>query len=207
MAQKNILRMPYVGRQEIARKQVHRVIALAAGNGFYPQKVFDVSIFIPAQIASSTVKKTDFLLHLHTQGVGRLEIRIQVEMFDLLFNDPIGHRVYIETGDVTPKPICLYEWRSTAHERIGNLDTFQMIGPIKAFAEWRLAKLGKQQTPEQCSGSARKPLMYRYNGSVVLLNLLFAQRKIGDKGNVEILFDHAWEPFITFDDFSDGGEP
>lgn len=53
-----------------------------------------------------------------------LDILIQVEMFDFLLDDPIGHWVDVESDNITAESVGLYEWSAATHEWIGNLDSF-----------------------------------------------------------------------------------
>jgi hypothetical protein len=49
-------------------------------------------------------------------------VGFQVEPLDLLAHDPIGHRVDIETNDVTAKAVCLKEGGATSHEGVSDTD-------------------------------------------------------------------------------------
>jgi hypothetical protein len=126
-----------------------------------------------------------------------MKILIQVKMFDLLLNDPIGHGVDVETGDIATKPVSLYEGSAAAHERIGDLDPFQTVCLIEGLWQGLVEKFGKQQAAEQRSGSSSKPLMDCDNWPVILLNLFFTQSKVGYEGDIEILFYHSQEPFMV----------
>ena len=118
-------------------------------------------------------------------------------MFDFLLNDPVGHRVDVESDNITAEPVGLNEWSAAAHEGIGDLDPFQAVCLVKGLAQSLIEKFGKLQAAKQGSGSSSKPLVNRNNWPVVLLNLLFTQSKVCYERDVEILFYHTQAPSMA----------
>ena len=118
-------------------------------------------------------------------------------MFDLLLDDPIGHGVDVEPGDITAEPVGLYEWSAAAHEWIGDLDPLQTVCLVKGLPQGLVEKFGKQQASEQRPGSSGKPFVDGDNRPVVLLNLLFTQGEVGYEGDFKIFFYHNQETFMA----------
>lgn len=118
-------------------------------------------------------------------------------MLDFLLDDPVGHWVDVEASSITAEPVGFYERRAAAHEGIADFQPLQAVCRIKRLLQGFIEEFGKQQTAEQCAGSSGKPLVNRDNGPVILLNLFFAQGKVGYERDVKIFFYHAREPFIA----------
>jgi hypothetical protein len=84
-----------------------------------------------------------------------------------------------------------YDWDATSpHERIGNPSALQVVCLVKGLAKRSTREFGQQQAPKQGPRPPGEPLMYRDDRPVVLLDLFFPQRQIGDEGYVEVFFDY-----------------
>ena len=118
-------------------------------------------------------------------------------MLDFLLNDPVGHWVDVKSRSITAEPVGFYERRAATHEGIANFQPLEAVCRIKRLLKGFIEKFGKQQTAEQCAGSSGKPLVNRNNRPIILLNLFFAQGKVGYERDVEIFFYQAREPFIA----------
>ena len=89
--------------------------------------------------AVGEVCSPDFPLKARQQSVGRLAVGVKIEMADLFADDPRGHRVDVESKHVTPDAVCLDERRASAHERIGDNASCEVVcgppeSPFSAFA-------------------------------------------------------------------------
>jgi hypothetical protein len=120
---------------------------------------------------------TDFFFQVSHQALAAQTIRIQVEMLYLLPHDPIRHWIDILTNDITS-------------ETVGYSEPLKIVCTIEGFLQGVLDKFGKQQTTEECSGTAGKPFVNGNNRPVVLLDLLFPQRQVGNEGHIEVTFNH-----------------
>lgn len=109
-------------------------------------------------------------------------------MFDLPADDPVGHGVDVEAGNVAPHPVRLDQRGAAPHERVGDGDPFQVVGAVECLPERLVAVFGEQQTAKQCPRSPGKPLVHGDDRPVVLLDLLFPQGQVGDEGDVEVFF-------------------
>jgi hypothetical protein len=133
---------------------------------------------------------TDFFFQVSHQALAAQTIRIQVEMLYLLPHDPIRHWIDILTNDITSETVGFEQRAASTHERIGYSEPLKIVCTIEGFLQGVLDKFGKQQTTEECSGTAGKPFVNGNNRPVVLLDLLFPQRQVGNEGHIEVTFNH-----------------
>ncbi|MDW7759973.1 MAG: hypothetical protein SCM96_04960 [Acidobacteriota bacterium] len=56
-----------------------------------------MSLLIAAERALSAIEMTDRVFQFQPQMIGGRDVLIQVETFDLLFDDPPGHRINVES--------------------------------------------------------------------------------------------------------------
>ncbi len=123
----------------------------------------------------------------------RLPIGRQVELFDLLPDDPVGHGIDVVADDVAADPVGFDQRGAASHEGVGDPEPRQVIGPIKGINEGRISEFGEEQAPEQGPRPPGKPLVNGDKRPVVLLDLLLPQSQTGNKRDVEILFNgHGW---------------
>src|SRR5262245_52192521 len=84
---------------------------------------------------------------------------------------------------------CLKYGCATAHERVNDKPSWEIIRCKISLSERSIGELREYQAPEQSARSASEPLVNRDNRPVVLLNLLFLERHLGDQANIEMLFN------------------
>jgi hypothetical protein len=63
-------------------------------------------------------------------------------MLDLLLDDPVGHRVDVETDHVAANAVRFQQWRASPHERVGDLDSWEVIRPVKRLPQRAIRELG-----------------------------------------------------------------
>ena len=67
---------------------------------------------------------------------------------------------------------------------------------VESLSQWRVLKFGKKKRPKKRSRAAGKPFMNRNNRSIILLDLLFPKRQIGNKGNIKSSFNQFTNPSL-----------
>jgi len=112
-------------------------------------------------------------------------IRAEIQMFNLLPDNPSSHRIDIESKHIATDAVSLDQRYAATHKRVGNDATREIVCVKEAVRKRLFAELGQQQSPEQRAGPSREPFVDGDNRSVVLLNLLFLERHTSDHGNVE----------------------
>ena len=137
--------------------------------------------------ASGAIQCADLLAQAPHHGLRRLAVGHEVQVLDLLPDDPVGHRVDVVAYGITAQPIRLDERGAAAHERVGDPNALQVVGAKKGLGEPLLAELREQQAPEQRPRPPGKPLVHRNDRAGVLLNLLSPQGKVCDERYVKNL--------------------
>ena len=51
----------------------------------------------------------------------------QIQVFESLAHDPVGHRIHIPAEDVASETVGLEKWRSSAHEGVRDPDAAQLM--------------------------------------------------------------------------------
>jgi len=92
-----------------------------------------VGVFVSADGALRAVQVADVLIQFSPQVVGRFIIGGQIEMFDFLLHNPVGHRIDVETDCVATDAVCFQEWRASPHEGVGDPDIRKVIWPVKSL--------------------------------------------------------------------------
>jgi hypothetical protein len=133
---------------------------------------------------------TNLFFQVSHQAPAAQTICIQVEVLYLLPHDPIRHWINIVTNDIASKTVGFEQRAASTHERIGYSEPLKIVCAIEGFLQGSLDKFGKQQTTEECSRTAGKPFVNGNNWPVVLLDLLFPQRQLGNEGYIEVTFNH-----------------
>ena len=110
------------------------------------------------------------------ENVGGGDIGGNIEVFDFLAAHPGCHRVYVVSLDVAADPVRFEDWRSTAHEGIGDRLSGEVVWFVVRFREWFRAKFGQHEAAEQAAGPPGKPFMHSDIRAVVLLDLFLSQR-------------------------------
>src|SRR5437764_2353086 len=96
-------------------------------------------------------------------------------MFNFLTDDPPRHRVDIVAQNVASEAVCLDQWCSTAHERIGYTDAGKVVCLEEAIFDRPRTELCQEKSSKQCTWSPSEPLMDGNNGPIILLDLLLPQ--------------------------------
>jgi len=74
--------------------------------------------------------------------IGRVPVVAKVEMANFLPDDPESHGIDVPTRHVTAQAIRLDEWRTTTHERVGDLETGEVVRLVITLGERRRARAG-----------------------------------------------------------------
>jgi len=165
--------MPAVLSEKKPGEKVHIFGAITTGLNLYPQEVLDVSFVGAALQAFRPVKMPDLRFKLGAQIRGGCLISIEVKMLNFLFDNPVSHRIYVESCHITAHPVSLYKWSPPTHERIENAHSLEFIGPIECLAQRTIYEFGKDQCPEKSSRAACEPFVYCNDGAIILLDLFF----------------------------------
>ena len=65
---KNITGMSRITGEQVSREEVNNFATLLAWYGFYPEKIFHMGLFAPAEDTACPVQLADFFLQLITEG-------------------------------------------------------------------------------------------------------------------------------------------
>ena len=112
-----------------------------------------------------------------------------VEVFNLLADNPSRHGVDVEAFNVTADAVCLNQWCASTHKRIGDPDSREVICLKKNVFQAIFTKFREDKTTKQGPWSAGEPLVDANDRTIILLYLLFPERHWGDERDVEALFD------------------
>jgi hypothetical protein len=107
---------------------------MVAGLLFYPEKIFNVSLWRPTLKTLRSIKMADLVFELNDQFADCPLIRIQVEMLDFLTHDPVGHRVDVVTKNIAPYSIRFEERRSPTHKGVSDTKTLEIVGTEESFS-------------------------------------------------------------------------
>jgi hypothetical protein len=119
--------MPSVLYKEIAWKEVNMVAALLTCLRFDPEKVFHISIWGTTVQALCSVKWTYLIFEPGYKLISGLAVGVKIKGSDLLVDDPVCHRIDVVADNIAPKSIGFEQGRSSTHERIGHLKTFEIM--------------------------------------------------------------------------------
>jgi hypothetical protein len=139
-ADKDVSRVATVGGKEIAGEEVEVQTALGAGVDLDPQEILDVSLRALALRASRVIERSNLLREAPYQGLSGLPVRHEVQVLDLLADDPIGHRVDVVAYGIASQAIRFDKRRPAAHERVRHTDAFQAVGAEKRLGQRFLAE-------------------------------------------------------------------
>ena len=154
-----------------------------------PEKVLHLSVWVAVYNTSRLVELPDFLGECVADLVGRFAICDEIDMLDLLLNDPPSHRVDIETEHIASQAIGFQQGSPPPHERIGYDSSLEGVGLVETVSERSLNKLSQQEASKEGPWATGKPLVDGDDRAVVLLDLLLSERQVGDEGNVKIVLD------------------
>ena len=93
--------MPAVLGEQKPGEKVHIFCAITAGLNLYPQEILNVGLVGPALQTFRPVKVPDLRLKLGAQTRGGCLISPEIKMLDFLFDNPVSHRIYVETCHIT----------------------------------------------------------------------------------------------------------
>lgn len=97
--------MTLVLRNQVAGKKRDLLLAFAAGRGFDPKEVFNMSLFGSTLEAACTIQPADFCSQVAEQIFAGYTIGIEVKMLYLLLYDPVRHRVDIVADHIATETI------------------------------------------------------------------------------------------------------
>jgi len=124
-------------RNQIPRKEPHMRTAPRTWGGLDPQEVLHGGVGPAAEEALCAVQMADLRFQIGTQAICCLAVLTQIQVLDFLTHDPIGHGIDVKPGHVTAHPVRLHQWRSSAHERVGDM-TPAAYTPYRHFASLSL---------------------------------------------------------------------
>jgi len=133
LANKDVPGMAFILSNKVAREEGKVFSAATARLFFHPEKIFHLRLRRTALKTPSSIEMADLVFEPISQLAGSLLIRHQVQMFDLLTNDPVGHRVNVVTNDIASNPVSFDKRSSPAHEGVSNTNAFEIIGSKKGF--------------------------------------------------------------------------
>ncbi len=131
----HVFRMAGVSGEQITRKQIDIMLALAALCQLHPKEILDVGVFSSTVDTLRSVKVSQFLrqgLSYRISGVG---VAIDIEMVDFLFHDPVGHRIDIKPNHIASEAICLEQRCATPHKGICNFLIRKLVCPKKRLTQ------------------------------------------------------------------------
>ena len=188
-ADEHVGRVAPVGRQQVSGEQIDRLAAPRAVERLDPQERLHRHLGVAVARAEGAVIASDLAAQRVDQAPGGPSVRGQIEMVDLLADDPGGHRIEVESLHVAAESIRLDQGGAAAHERVGDAPAGQVVAGKEGVLQWAGSELGQQEAAEQRAGPACEPLVNADDRAVVLLYLLLPQRQAGDQGNVEVALD------------------
>src|SRR5271157_4250184 len=101
----------------------------------------------------------DTLVQPQADLLGGIAVYVQIEMGNLLPDDPIGHGVNVIADDVAPGPIRLQERSPATHEGIGDTYVFEPVRPVKGVPQRALTEFRQDQCPKHGSRPSGEPLV------------------------------------------------
>ena len=151
--------MPAILRQQVPWKQIEGRIAGFAVEYLDPEKGFYRYILVAVEGAGSPVVAVDLGTECGDEGVRRPFVGANVEVLDLLADDPGGHRVDVEAFDVAANAVCLDQWRTTTDERVDDPQAGKVIRLEKGLFQVVVAEFREDETTKQGSRTAGEPLV------------------------------------------------
>ena len=197
-ADQDILRVAPVLGEQVARKQIDGVPTGFAVEHLDPQKGLHGDVRVAVARAGGPVVPIDLGAERVDERPGGPLVDRQVDMLDLLADDPRRHRVDVEPIHVASDAIRLDERRSPSHERIGNPQSRKVVRPKEQVFQRTLAELREKETTKQGSWAAGEPLVNADDRAVVLLDLLLSKCHCGNQRDVEPPLD-AHRCFPSFE--------
>lgn len=128
--------------------------------------------------------------NIRPQTISGGAIVVRVKMLNLLAHDPVGHWVDIAPAYAAPDPVGFHQRCAAPHERVGDMPPRQMVAFVKGFAQRLINKFRQDEPSEDRAWPPGKPLVDRDRRTVILLDLLLPQGKIGNKGHIETCLNH-----------------
>ena len=188
-ADQDILRVAPVLGQQIAREQIDGRPAGFAVEHLDPEKGLHGHVRIAVARAGGPVVPIDLGAKRVDERTGGPLVDRQVDMFDLLADNPGRHRVDVESIHVASDAVRLKERRSPSHERIGNPQSRKVVRSEELILQAALTELREQEATKQGSGTASEPLVNADDRAIVLLDLLLAERHRRYQRDLELPLD------------------
>ena len=195
MADEDIPRMPAILSEEIAGEQVDILSAAIAAQDLDPEEILHRHRIRAVNNATRGVEVSNLLLERRPQAGCRGAVGIEINVVELLADDPPRHRIDVETEDLAAQPVGLKDRSTAAHKRIGDADPVQPVRAIERLPQWGVGELRQQEPPEERARPPGEPFVDRDDWTIVLLNLLLPQGEVGDERNIEVFLDHggSWD--------------
>ncbi len=141
------------------------------------------------------IEPSDLFIQGSYQCITDSPVGIQVKVLDFPLHDPVRHGVEVPAHNIATHTIGLDQRGTASIEWVPDANPTKVVGAVEGISQGSIHELGEQQTPEERSRPAGKPLVNGDDGPIVLLYLLFPQCQVGNEGCVEIPFNHRIEPF------------
>ena len=168
-------------RQHVTKEEVNVALTGAASDNFDPEEILHRRHTVSVHDTASHVEITDARAQIRPELRCGLPIRRQVDVIELLADDPPCHWIDVMTYHLAAQPVGFENRRATAHERISDLQPSKVVRLEVGVLQRPITKFGKKQGAKQGSRTVRELLVHRDNRAVVLLNLLLSQGEVGNK--------------------------
>jgi hypothetical protein len=119
-AHKDIFGVSHVLGHQGTRKKADGFLASLTGNGFDPEEIFDMGPGVPAFKTTGPIEVSDVLFQVPPQGVRLPTVGLEVDVLDLLLDDPVGHGIDIISDNIAPDAIGLNQRDPASHEGVGD---------------------------------------------------------------------------------------
>jgi len=136
--------MPTPRCDEIVREQVHRLPAGLACHALDPEVVFDVGLRVSAALAFRSVQVTYRFLEAKHQSVSLCLVGLQVQMLELLFDDPVAHRIDVQANHIAAETVGFDEGRAAPHKWIGDRQPAELVAAVVGIAQRPLGELREE---------------------------------------------------------------
>ena len=182
-------RVSPIRRKQIPWKQIDRLFAGRTVDRLYPEERLYGYLCVAVARAGRTIVLPDLVVQRLDEGSCGPFIPRQVEMLDLLANDPGRHRIDVKSLHVATETVRFDQRGSAAHKRISDSTTREVVGGKERVLQRALPELGKDQTTKQRARTPREPFVNADDRAIILLDLLFPEGQSGDHRNVEVSLD------------------
>jgi len=179
---------PVLGKH-ITGKEVEWSAASLAGEHLDPEERFDRYVLVAMKRASGAIVAVDLDAERFHQNCCGPFVGVDIQLPDLLTDNPGRHRVDVEPFDIAADAVRLDQGRAAAHEGIGDLEAGETVRSEERLSKPILAVLRQEKAAKESARPTREPLVDRDDRPVILLDLLLAERHPGNERNVESTLD------------------